>query len=491
MMNRISNVNFGGLVGAVAWRALLCVGLGSSIPCQAQPKYILTDLGTLGGLTSSVGSINRAGQVVGDSDPGVGGFSKAFRTAPNAAINPATDNLGTLGGGGSAADGINAAGVVVGGAGDAGAVFHAFRTASDAAINPATDNLGLVGEEQSSEAFAINDIGQVVMASYGGAHGTRGFRVSPGQPVNTSTDDLGGYYPCGSFTCVQTIPTAINSPGQVAGYLSNGVSFHAFRTVKNAAINLQNDYLGTLGVAKSFSYGINDTGQVVGSAEIANGNRHAFRTAPDAAINSMTDDLGTFGGTDSGAEGINASGQVVGWALTAAGESHAFLYSGAVMYDLNNLIPAGSGWILEYGAAINDAGQIVGNGFFNGVSRAFRLDQPLYNVCLLYDSTKTFKAGSTIPIKLQLCDSNGKDLSSSSLVAHALSITQISTSTSEQVQASGNANPDGDFRFDPTLGPTGGYIFNLSTKGLTTGTYSLNFKAGGDPATYIAPFQLK
>jgi probable HAF family extracellular repeat protein len=220
---------------------------------------------------------------------------------------------------------------------------------------------------------------------------------------------------------------------------------------------------------------------------------HAFRTAPNTAINRVTDDLGTLGGTDSAADGINASGQVVGSATTTANESHAFLYSGGVMYDLNKLIPAGSGWILQEATAINDAGQIVGNGRYNGASRAFRLDQALYNVCLLYDSTKAVKAGSAIPIKLELCDSNGNDLSSSSVVLHTLNITQTGTSISGQVQDSGNVSPDGDFRFDSTLGPTGGYIFNLSTRGLTTGTYTLNFKVSGDPGlgTYMAPFQVK
>jgi hypothetical protein len=70
-------------------------------------------------------------------------------------------------------------------------------------------------------------------------------------------------------------------------------------------------------------------------------------------------------------------------------------------------------------------------------------------------------------------------------------VTQVSTSVSGQVEASGNANPDSDFRFDSTLGSTGGYIFNLSTKDLTTGTYNLNFTVSGDSFTYVAPFQVK
>jgi hypothetical protein len=46
----------------------------------------------------------------------------------------------------------------------------------------------------------------------------------------------------------------------------------------------------------------------------------------------------------------------------------------------------------------------------------------------------------------------------------------VSTSASGSVLDSGNASPDSTFRFDPTLGPTGGYIFNLKPAGLATRT---------------------
>lgn len=115
----------------------------------------------------------------------------------------------------------------------------------------------------------------------------------------------------------------------------------------------------------------------------------------------------------------------------------------------------------------------------------------LYRVCLLYDPTKAVRSGSTMPVKLQLCDDAGHDLSSASITAHAVSTTQSSNTSSGNVQDSGNANPDSDFRYDVSLGPTGGYIFNLSTKGLTTGVYNLNFRVNGDTFIYSAPFQVR
>jgi hypothetical protein len=51
----------------------------------------------------------------------------------------------------------------------------------------------------------------------------------------------------------------------------------------------------------------------------------------------------------------------------------AFLYSEGSMKDLNTLIPAGSGWHLEFASSIDDTGQIVGFGSFNGHEHAYLL----------------------------------------------------------------------------------------------------------------------
>ena len=88
-------------------------------------------------------------------------------------------------------------------------------------------------------------------------------------------------------------------------------------------------------------------------------------------------------------------------------------------------------------------------------------------------------SGATIPIKLQLCDGSGNDLSSSSIVVHASSVTQIFTSASSAVENAGNSNPDDNFRFDATLGSTGGYIFNLKTIGTVYGDVQRQFHGDG------------
>jgi probable HAF family extracellular repeat protein len=73
------------------------------------------------------------------------------------------------------------------------------------------------------------------------------------------------------------------------------------------------------------------------------------------------------------AHAINNAGQVVGYAELADGSLHAFLWSGGSMRDLNSLIPANSGWVLEDATGVNDAGQICGDGTHKGKTRAFLL----------------------------------------------------------------------------------------------------------------------
>ena len=98
------------------------------------------------------------------------------------------------------------------------------------------------------------------------------------------------------------------------------------------------------------------------------------------------------------------------------------------------------------------------------------------------------KAGSTVPIKLQLCDGSGRNYSSATTVVKATGLALIGGSSSLTADDSGNANPDGNFRYDPTLN---GYIFNLSTQGLAAGTYALQFTVQGDATTHTVQFQLR
>src|SRR5215218_6346129 len=131
--------------------------------------------------------------------------------------------------------------------------------------------------------------------------------------------------------------------------------------------------LGTLGGSRSWASAINDSGQVVGYSYLAGDqNNHAF-LYKDAKMT----DLGTLGGTSSEAKGINKSGQVVGWSDNSSGERRAFFYDSANgMKDLNDLIPADSGWTIHEARAINNNGQIAATGYKDGVGQHALLLSP-------------------------------------------------------------------------------------------------------------------
>lgn len=119
------------------------------------------------------------------------------------------------------------------------------------------------------------------------------------------------------------------------------------------------------------------------------------------------------------------------------------------------------------------------------VSRPYNV---AFAICVLYDQTKVRTAGSTVPVKLQLCDAAGANVSSASLVVQATGVKQVSSTVTGTPDDSGSANPDNAFRFDAA---SGAYVYNLSTRGLTTGTYALSFTASGDPTTHTVQFQLR
>jgi hypothetical protein len=115
-----------------------------------------------------------------------------------------------------------------------------------------------------------------------------------------------------------------------------------------------------------------------------------------------------------------------------------------------------------------------------------------YNLGLLYDPNKLNNAGSTVPVKLQLVDFAGANLSAAERVVHVLGTSPASSDTyTTAAVAAGGADPGGDFRFDPTLGVGGGYVFNLKTAGYAPGAYKLYFNVGGDSYVYAVQFCIK
>jgi len=212
----------------------------------------------------------------------------------------------------------------------------------------ATD-LGTLPNDTSSQAVGINRDGQAVGFSGDQAHAVLWTlpRIAP-PPPRFAMRDL-GFLP-GPYNS-SSIAYGVNDVGQVVGasWGANGVGGHAFLWDNGTMTDL-----GTLGGAQSGANAINDAGQVVGWSTTASGAMHAFLWE-----NGLMMDLGTLAGNRSEAHAINGAGQVVGVSSTSAGWEHAFLWHNGTMTDLGTL--GGGPYYDYSGAyGINDVGQVVG-----------------------------------------------------------------------------------------------------------------------------------
>lgn len=303
-------------------------------------------------------------------------------------------DLGTLGGIQSRAMGINSNGQIVGYSDIETGKYHAFLW--DGSMH----DLGTVTGKSESFAFAINDTGQIVGASTNlGDVTSRAFLWR-----NATLNDIGEF-----------MPRAINNNGDVVGWLSlkrnsvdwyehaclwrngsltdlgalNGLSSFAYginNAGKIVGLALSSDEqttrafvwnngamsdLGTLGGKSGQAYAINNLNQIVGFANAASGTPHGilFNLDQSGSVTTRTD-LGTAVSNYSYAYAMNSQGQVVGT------NGHAIFWQNGIMTDLNQYLPANTKWVLEAATGINDKGQIVGWGQYNGMLHAFLFNRP-------------------------------------------------------------------------------------------------------------------
>lgn len=330
----------------ILWVALL-VTLAAT---RAHAQYTITDLGTLGGTSSTATAINARGDVVGWARD-AGERDRAF-LVPSGGV---MQDLGTLGGPTSYAYAISSLGLVVGSAADTGSGVpqRAFRW------NGSMARLGDLGGPTSA-AYGVNDVDDIVGSAdtnptFGNPHG---FRWRAGTMTDLGT--LGGQF---------SIAFGVSDAGIVVGtgFLAGNTSNHAFRW---SGASLQD--LGVIGGARSVATAVNTAGTIVGYSEIAPSLTTQRAFVRPAAASGLTS-LGTLGGANSQALAINETGLIVGWAENAVGQRRAFSSTGGPLTDLNTLLPGGSGWVLQEARGVNDAGQVVGVGTHGGATRAFLL----------------------------------------------------------------------------------------------------------------------
>ncbi len=204
--------------------------------------------------------------------------------------------------------------------------------------------LGLPAGYDSSSAMAISSSGTVAGVVFA-AHGQiRAVLWDAGDM--TLLDPLPGDTDCLAF--------ALNDAGQIVGVSGSGFTGSGYLNVDAGRAVIWED--GRVSALTSLTEGgagaalaINQAGQAVGSAMDADGTGHAV----------LWDDRGVtdLGVPGSAAYGCNVHGQVVGFADVEDGESrHAILWEDGRMVDLGAL----QGHMYSIAMAINDDGVVVG-----------------------------------------------------------------------------------------------------------------------------------
>ncbi len=315
--------------------------------------YSIRDLGTL----VWPAGMNDAGQVVGKWRPEPGAGSVRAFLLDHGMFR----DLGPMDGLHSRVSAINASGWITGQLDTPDGFIHAFRYAN----GRITDLGTLYGYE--SAAMDINNDGWIV-----------GWSTAPGNPTDVLLNDSNpraflytgdGMRDLGTLGGRFSLARSINSHGHVVGIATTDDGrFHAF-LYDNTRMHDLSDFPGGEGLS---AWAINDAGQVVGAV--------AGRACLWSA-GTLTD-LGTRSGMGSIAQGINSRGEIIGFQYVP--ESHAasqgarqrlpgFLWRHGVMHDLDDVVPANAGWALLSPRAINNAGQIVGNGYYHGQQHGFLL----------------------------------------------------------------------------------------------------------------------
>jgi probable HAF family extracellular repeat protein len=329
-------------------------------------RYIVSDLGTLGGTSSLAVGVNNRGWVTGWST--VTGNQEIHATlwAQEKKVD-----VGTLGGPNSEAwFRPSERGWVVG-------------RAETSAPDPFGQDPCQFGTYLTCLPFIWKNGVMTALPTLGGSFGTAFEVNNSGQVAGVAaiaTADptcappfVLGYLPVlwKNGQIQQHLPTvsgdpdgyadAINDEGQAVGGTGDciptayGQPSHAVLWENGDAIDL-----GSLGGAmNNLAMDINNHSQVVGYSDLPGDvTTHAFRWQNGVMI-----DLGTITGDfSSQAEGIDSNGRVVGASCDVNGNCRAFLWEDGVMTDLNALTPADSPLYTLEAFEINAEGQIAGYG---------------------------------------------------------------------------------------------------------------------------------
>lgn len=179
-------------------------------------------------------------------------------------------------------------------------------------------------------------------------------------------------YPGGDAKARCVFAMGANQSLQVAGYVQNSLFGQRGALWNNDAKHTLNLLDPLPGASSSFAWAINDLGQVVGDS----GNRGVLWNNDTAHTPIELPPLAN-GDNYATARMINRLGHVLGSSgmlLPGSGTgSHSVIWRDGGVFDLQSLLDpvSGAGWTIVSTAALNDLGQIVGYGNYNGELRLF------------------------------------------------------------------------------------------------------------------------
>lgn len=274
--------------------------------------------------------INNRGQIVGYTDTG----SQKFRSF--VWQNGHCEDMGTLGGDATWAKAINDDGLVAGWSTTSNVMPYVAMTWQKGQMS----RIGNLGGAYSS-GNDINNNGVVAGNSQLSGAGGNGYVYTWLNGVASNSKLIGE-------------GTGINDLDEVVVAANS----RAYIWRNNAATDL-----GGLGGNTTRPQAINNKSQVVGYSNVDSIYWHAFLWQ-----NGTISDLGTGSQKYSMAADINDSGLVVG---NYGFMYHACMWKDGMLIDLNSLLPANSGWTLVSADGVNNLGQIVGKGIYNGQYSGF------------------------------------------------------------------------------------------------------------------------
>ena len=307
-----------------------------------QDTYVVLDVGTLDQVQGGrVRGVNDAGEIVGTSRTQAG--RRGFRLGAFESANSPTKNErleGFASSDASAANAINGKGSIAGVANTDIGIRAYLWTRKNGFVD-----LGVLPGDTGSEAWGLNKNDEVV----GYSSGPNGIEAVLWES-NGSIQRL-GQLAAGDYSRAY----AINDIGDVVGTSGQDGSLRAFLWTRNS----QMEDLGALeGYTQSFATGINNAGRVVGYSRGALGD-HAFLWSKATGMQGLPQ---LSGGEYARALAINEPGDIVGVSDSPVGNRAVLWTRQGELLDLNQLIPAGSNFVLTEAVSINNQGQILAIG---------------------------------------------------------------------------------------------------------------------------------